>query len=126
MSLMKKIESAMMDAVESRKKWQSGNTSVRYEGGKSFVRLHGYLIAIYNHTTNKWRYSDARVEHENDDCGTQTTMSRLNACGANICRRKGVWMHRGTKHPFVNDFCEGEGGKIHYNRHKGTYEVWSN
>lgn len=126
MSLMKKIESAMMDAVESRKNWQSGNTSVRYEGGKSFVRLHGYLIAIYNHTTNKWRYSDARVEHENDDCGTQTTMSRLNACGANICRRKGVWMHLGTKHPFVNDFCEGEGGKIHYNRHKGTYEVWSN
>ena len=97
---MSKIEDAMLNAVETRRNWQSGNTSVRYEGGKSYVRLHGYLIAIYNHAKRTWRYSDARVEHEGEECG--------------------------TKLPFVNDFCEGDGGKIHYNRKKGTYEVWSN
>lgn len=123
---MSKIEDAMLNAVETRRNWQSGNTSVRYEGGKSYVRLHGYLIAIYNHAKHTWRYSDARVEHVGEECGTKTTMSRLNACGANICRKNGTWLHRGTKLPFVNDFCEGDGGKIHYNRKKGTYEVWSN
>lgn len=121
---MNGIERKMMDAVMNGKNWHSANTEVHTSGNKTYVRLHGYLIGIYDRVKRTWRYSDAAVTREGDECGTHTTMSRLNAMGANLCRRKGVWYHAGTKRPFVNDFLEGEGGEVHYNRHKRCYEVW--
>lgn len=122
---MNKIEERMLNAVETGKNWHSANTDVNHIGSKTYVRLHGYLIAIYDRIKRKWRYSDAAVSRQDDECGTKTTMSRLNALGANLCRRKGKWYHQGTKRPFVNDFCEGDGGVVHYNRTKGKYEVWA-
>ena len=81
---MKKIEKIMVDAIENRKDWSNGNTSVNrfyvhnFEGVRTQVRLHGNLIAIITDIkTDSWQRNDIELS----SCGweTVTTKSRLNA-----------------------------------------------
>ncbi len=81
---MRKIEKNMMTAIENKKDFSSGNTSVthffvsNFEGVKTHVRLHGNLIAIITDIkTDSWQRNDIELS----SCGweTVTTKSRLNA-----------------------------------------------
>ena len=88
---MRKIEQQMLNAIDNRKSWQSGNTAVtiRFNGDLS-VYLHGNHIAdvgaivgadrkflvVNTETLRRW--------------ATPTTKSRLRALGADVCTRKGV------------------------------------
>ena len=81
---MRKIEKNMVDAIENRKDWSNGNTSVNsfyvhnFEGVRTQVRLHGNLIAIITDIkTDSWQRNDIELS----SCGweTVTTKSRLNA-----------------------------------------------
>ena len=81
---MRKIEKNMMDAIQNRKDWSSGNTSVNhfyvsaFEGVQTEVRLHGNLIAIITDIkTDSWQRNDIELW----SCGWKkvTTKSRLNA-----------------------------------------------
>ena len=81
---MRKIEKNMVDAIENRKDWSNGNTSVNrfyvhnFEGVRTQVRLHGNLIAIITDIkTDSWQRNDIELS----SCGweTATTKSRLNA-----------------------------------------------
>lgn len=92
---MRKIEQQTLDAVKARKNWRCANMAVFYLspsetgnpfGGRSEIYPHGNHIADYWHddqtvavntrTLNQW--------------GTNTTLSRLRALGANVRRCKGV------------------------------------
>lgn len=75
---MRKIEREILAALHAGRAWQNGNTRVTADG---HVYLHENLIATWcngeldvNHTTlARWP--------------TVTTMSRLRALGADVCRR---------------------------------------
>jgi len=89
---MRKIEKNMMDAIENKKDFSNGNTSVthffvsNFEGVKTQVKLHGNLIAIITDIkTDSWQRNDIEL---NTTFGTvtkpmtyrtNTTKSRLNA-----------------------------------------------
>ena len=81
---MRKIEKNMMTAIENKKDFSNGNTSVNhfyvsaFEGVQTQVRLHGNLIAIITDIkTDTWQRNDIELS----SCGweTATTKSRLNA-----------------------------------------------
>ena len=69
---MRKIESAMVNAVNSGRAWRSGNTSVDVTDHGIVVRLHGNKIARIERETQIIWVSDAGWQ-------TTTTKSRLNA-----------------------------------------------
>lgn len=95
---MRIIEEEMCQAVAMGRDWQKTNTRVRIEAGGdcACVYLHGNLIAIKDYRTNIWHYSH---------CGwrTMTTRSRLNALGANIAQRNGVWYNATSGQEFVSE-----------------------
>ena len=89
---MRQIEEQMVEAVQEREPFISGNTEVtEYEGGSQGVYLHGNLIASivdyeahpYVPTLIKWP--------------TRTTMSRLRALGVDVCTRRGDIYLNGEK-----------------------------
>ena len=71
---MRKLERQMNFAVSNKGNWCGSNTQVTYNENSncSSVRLHGHLIATYDH-------NDKAIKI--DSCGWQsvTTKSRLNA-----------------------------------------------
>jgi hypothetical protein len=75
---MRKIEREMLDALRNGRDWQSGNTRVTADGR---VYLHENLIATWcNGALEVNRATLARWP-------TTTTISRLRALGADVCRR---------------------------------------
>ena len=78
---MNKLEQQMVDAVNGRHNWGSGNTIVTLQGSCVCVYLWGNCI---------YRRVDGR-EYFNH-CGwiTKTTMSRLRALGADVKMKKSV------------------------------------
>jgi hypothetical protein len=99
---MKKIEIAMLNAIESGRNFSQGNTQVATKGDTTCVYLHGHLIATYDRKTKTYEFSDAGRRREGETCGTNTTKSRLNAMGAGITRKSGKWYQNGCE--WVNDF----------------------
>lgn len=85
---MRKIESAMLEAIKAKRDWVKDNTSVHYNDttNSSVVRLHGNLIAFYCHDLNEYRYSYEMLSRY----PTVTTKSRLRAMGASVTTKKGV------------------------------------
>ena len=71
---MRKIEKQMNFALSNKGNWGGGNTSVFFYPDENFseVRLHGNLIAWYDHTKQTLGISSCGWE-------TVTTKSRLNA-----------------------------------------------
>ena len=71
---MRKVEKQMNFALSNKGNWGNGNTSVFFHPDEnvSEVRLHGNLIAWYDH--NKWSLGISSCGYE-----TVTTKSRLNA-----------------------------------------------
>ena len=71
---MRKLERQMNFAVSNKSNWCGSNTQVTYNENTncSSVRLHGHLIATYDHNVKAIKI---------DSCGWQsvTTKSRLNA-----------------------------------------------
>ena len=71
---MRKLERQMNFAVSNKSNWCGSNTQVTYNENSncSSVRLHGHLIATYDHNVKAIKI---------DSCGWQsvTTKSRLNA-----------------------------------------------
>ena len=69
---MRKIETAMNDAISHNQDWQSGNTSVHFneEENLSIVRLYGNKIAEVGETF---------IRLFDGDHQSNTTKSRLNA-----------------------------------------------
>ena len=71
---MRKIERQMNFAISNKADWSSSNTSVSFNSNTncSQVRLHGHLIATFDHNLKALKISS---------CGytTVTTKSRLNA-----------------------------------------------
>ena len=84
---MRKIELQMLNAIDNRKAWQSGNTTVspRFDGTMS-IYLHGNHIADYAHESDKLTVNTDTLRR----WSTPTTKSRLRALGANVSTRKGV------------------------------------
>jgi hypothetical protein len=84
---MRKIEQQMINAINERKSWQSGNTTVRpIDDVNSAVFLHGNHIADVNSRNGFVMV----VSHTLARYPTVTTKSRLRALGANVATRKGV------------------------------------
>jgi len=84
-SLMRKIETQMIAAVQNNLNWQSANTSVHFdaESATSIVRLHGNKIAEIN---------DDSMTIFDGGWQTTTTKSRLNAlCDAFCITGEGVF-----------------------------------
>ena len=71
---MRKLERQMNFAVSNKSNWCGSNTQVTFNENSncSSVRLHGHLIATFDHSTRALKI---------DSCGWQsvTTKSRLNA-----------------------------------------------
>ena len=101
---MRKIERQMNFALSNKGNWGHSNTSVFYypDENLSEVRLHGNLIAWYDHNKQSLGISSCGYE-------TNTTKSRLNALlyetftGNKIVQRNYVW--------YVEDFT---GDKINF------------
>jgi len=92
---MRKIEQQMLSAINERKSWQSGNTSVRprFDGSLS-VYLHGNHIANVINSNMVDDVITSRMVEVNTNTlrrwSTPTTKSRLRALGAHVTTRKGV------------------------------------
>ena len=71
---MRQIEKQMNFAVSNKGNWSGSNTSVTYHQSENLseVRLHGNLIAWYDHNDQRLAISSAGWQ-------TNTTKSRLNA-----------------------------------------------
>lgn len=94
---MRKIEQAMIEAINSRKSVNLGNTEVKVLNDLILVSLFDNVIATINPSKNKLHICN---------CGyvTATTASRLQAIvstfgGGKITRRKGVMSFNGQ--PFT-------------------------
>lgn len=74
---MRKIESAMVNAVRNGRDWRSGNTSVDVTDHGVVVRLHGNKIAQLDTEDRILWITDAGWQ-------TTTTKSRLNALLAGV------------------------------------------
>ena len=101
---MRKVEKQMNFALSNKGNWGGGNTSVFFypEENVSDVRLHGNLIAWYDHTKQSLGISSCGYE-------TNTTKSRLNALlhetftGNKVVQKDFTW--------YVQDFS---GDKINF------------
>ena len=83
---MRQIEKQMNFALSNRGNWSSSNTSVSYHESENLseVRLHGHLIAWYDHTKQSLGISNCGWE-------TVTTKSRLNAILSTFYRGVGIF-----------------------------------
>ena len=89
---MRKLERQMNFAVSNKSNWAGSNTQVTFNENTncSQVRLHGHLIATYDHNLKAVKISS---------CGwtTNTTKSRLNALleevkyGAKVFQKNFDW-----------------------------------
>ena len=86
---MRKIETAMNNAIQGDTNWSQANTSVTHENGTAFVYLHGNKIA---------EVDDVSVTVFDGGWQTTTTKSRLNAIlsefgsvGDRVYQDKFVW-----------------------------------
>ena len=89
---MRKLERQMNFAISNKGNWSGSNTQVNYNDltNCSQIRLHGHLIATYDHSTQALKI---------DSCGytTVTTKSRLNAIleevkyGCKVFQRNWNW-----------------------------------
>ena len=89
---MRKLERQMNFAISNKGNWSGSNTQVTYNNltNCSQIRLHGHLIATYDHSTQALKI---------DSCGytTNTTKSRLNAIleevkyGCKVFQRNWNW-----------------------------------
>ena len=103
---MRKLEKAMNTALRNKSNWGNSNTSVFFYPSEnvSEVRLHGNLIAWYDHTKQSIGISSCGWE-------TVTTKSRLNALlyetftGNKIIQKDFTWYVQpftGKKVPFYD------------------------
>ena len=76
LSLMRKIEQQMIDAIKGNENWSSGNTQVVTNLDLSNVYLHGNLIAQIDNNT---------VTIFDGGHQSKTTKSRLNVFARNFC-----------------------------------------
>ena len=106
---MRKIEKAMNFALSNKGNWGNGNTSVFFypDENLSEVRLHGNLIAWYDHTKQTLGISSCGWE-------TVTTKSRLNALlhecfyGYTISQKNYVWyISKPLDSTGIHDFYDG-------------------
>ena len=89
---MRKLERQMNMAITHKTDWSGSNTQVNYNESTncSSVRLHGHLIASFDHNLKAVKLSSAGYE-------TRTTKSRLNAIleevkyGARIFQKNWNW-----------------------------------
>ena len=83
---MRKIESQMNGAIATKTNWSNTNTSVEYHASENLseVRLHGHLIAWYDHSNETLGISNCGWE-------TVTTKSRLNAILSTFYRGVGIF-----------------------------------
>ena len=83
---MRKIETLMNSAISTKSDWSNTNTSVEYHPSENLseVRLHGHLIAWYDHKENTLGISNCGWE-------TNTTKSRLNAILTTFYRGVGIF-----------------------------------
>ena len=89
---MRKIERQMNFAISNKADWSSSNTTVSFNSNTncSSVRLHGHLIATFDHNLKALKI---------DSCGytTNTTKSSLNAIldevkyGAKVFQKQWNW-----------------------------------
>lgn len=77
---MRKIEERMIDAVENGFDFYESNTMVENRNGITNVYLYGHCIMQFDRKSGMKRFSDAGWQ-------TNTTKSRLNALGCNVCQR---------------------------------------
>ena len=106
--IMRQIEKQMNFAVSNKGNWSGSNTSVSYHPTEhlSEVRLHGHLIAWYDHSKGTLGISS---------CGwtTNTTKSRLNALlyelfyGVSVFQKNWEWFVSDSKGRVV-DFYDGQ------------------
>ncbi len=73
---MRKIESQMIEAINGKKNWKSGNTEVVTNMGVSTVYLHGNKIALVD---------DTSLTIFDGGWQSNTTKSRLNALCEEYC-----------------------------------------
>jgi hypothetical protein len=84
---MRKLEQAMIAAINARKNWAGGNTSVRViDDLNSAVFLHGNHIADYNSGNGFVMVNTDTLRR----WPTPTTKSRLRALGANVYTKSGT------------------------------------
>ena len=105
---MRKLERQMNFAVSNKGNWSGSNTSVSYHQSENIseVRLHGHLIAWYDHNDKRLALSS---------CGwqTNTTKSRLNALlhelhyGYTVFQKAYVWYISKPLGKKVYDFFDG-------------------
>ena len=94
---MRQIEKQMNFALSNKGNWSNSNTSVSYHPSENLseVRLHGNLIAWFDHTKQLLAISSAGWH-------TNTTKSRLNALLYEI--NTGVRVFQKNYDWFVTDF----------------------
>ncbi len=94
---MRQIEKQMNFALSNKGNWSNSNTSVSYHPSENLseVRLHGNLIAWFDHTKQLLAISSAGWH-------TNTTKSRLNALLYEI--NTGVRVFQKNFDWFVSDF----------------------
>jgi hypothetical protein len=90
---MRKIEQQMLNAIESKRNWQSDNTLVHIEnGGGNPFGLRAEIYLHGNHIADYW-YDAKQLDVDTRtliDWNTRTTKSRLRALGAKVATRKGI------------------------------------
>lgn len=90
---MRKIEQQMTTAINSRKGWSGGNTTVIAGDGYSSITLHGNHIAtVYHNGAGTVVREDTLAKWP-----TRTTISRLRALGVSAGTRKGVVVLNGKE-----------------------------
>lgn len=88
---MRKIEQQMLNAIENRKAWQSGNTMVVPTTADNMaVYLHGNHIADVGSILGANRMFLVVNQETLRRWQTPTTKSRLRALGADVSTRKGI------------------------------------
>ena len=105
---MRKIERQMNFALSNKGNFSSSNTSVSYHPSENLseVRLHGHLIAWFDHTKQTLALSSCGWE-------TNTTKSRLNALlhecfyGYTIFQKNWVWYVSKPLDNKIHDFYDG-------------------
>ena len=105
---MRQIERQMNFALSNKGNFSSSNTSVSYHPSENLseVRLHGHLIAWFDHTKQTLALSSCGWE-------TNTTKSRLNALlhecfyGYTIFQKNWVWYVSKPLDNKIHDFYDG-------------------
>ena len=105
---MRQLEKQMNFAVSNKGNWSGSNTSVSYIKSENLseVRLHGHLIAWFDHTKMTLGLSSCGWE-------TNTTKSRLNALlhecfyGYTIFQKHWVWYVSKPLDKKIHDFYDG-------------------